>query len=122
MLPYQGAGAGQAFEDGFVLSMILSSPTVTLSNLPAALKIYDDLRRPFSQGVQRGSERNGANYHLRRAGSGWENISEEDSRAGRYPREWLTDIAEDVQAQMRWTFEANIEDDRARVADRLAAL
>ncbi|PIL34430.1 hypothetical protein GSI_03205 [Ganoderma sinense ZZ0214-1] len=122
MLPYQGAGAGQAFEDGFVLSLILSSPAVTLSNLPEALKVYDDLRRPFSQGVQRGSERNGESYHLRRAGSDWENLSEEDSRAGRYPREWLKDIAEDVQAQMRWTFEANIEDDRARVAERLAAL
>ncbi len=122
MLPYQGAGAGQAFEDGFVLSLILSHPSVTLSNLPAALKIYDDLRRPFSQGVQRGSERNGENYHLRRPGSGWENITAEDSRSGRYPREWLKDIAEDVQAQMRWTFEANVEDDRARVAERLAAL
>ncbi|KAM5540139.1 hypothetical protein V8D89_006279 [Ganoderma adspersum] len=122
MLPYQGAGAGQAFEDGFVLSLILSSPSVTLSNLQEALKIYDDLRRPFSQGVQRGSERNGANYHLRRAGSGWETISEEDSRAGRYPREWLKDVAEDIQAQMRWTFEANIEDGRARVAEGLAAL
>nr|VWO96890.1 Mannitol 1-phosphate dehydrogenase [Ganoderma boninense] len=121
MLPYQGAGAGQAFEDGFVLSLVLSSSSVTLSNLPAALKIYDDLRRPFSQRVQRGSARNG-NYHLRRTGSGWENISEEDSRAGRYPHEWLKYIAEDVRAQMRWTFEANIEDDRARVAERLAAL
>ncbi|KAI1789078.1 hypothetical protein LXA43DRAFT_594836 [Ganoderma leucocontextum] len=122
MLPHQGAGAGQAFEDGFVLSLILSHPFVTLANLPAALEIYDDLRRPFSQSVQRGSERNGATYHLRRAGSGWENITAEDSRAGRYPREWLSEIAEDVQAQMRWTFEANIEDDRAQVAERLAAL
>ena len=122
MLPYQGAGAGQAFEDGFVLSLVLSSPAVTLANLDTALKIYDDLRRPFSQGVQRGSERNGATYHLRRAGSGWENITAEDSRTGRYPRERLKDIAEDVQAQMRWTYEASIEDDRARVAERLAVL
>ena len=122
MLPYQGAGAGQAFEDGFVLSLILSSPAVTTSNLPAALKIYDDLRRPFSQGVQRGSEVCGANHQLRRAGSGWENISEKDSRGGRYPRELLATLAEEMQTLRRWMFEENIENDRARVAERLAAL
>ncbi|KAM5540137.1 hypothetical protein V8D89_006277 [Ganoderma adspersum] len=122
MLPHQGSGAGQAFEDGFVLSLVLSHPTVTLANLPEALKIYDDLRRPFSQGVQRGSETNGEIYHMRRVGSGWENITVEDSQAGWYPREWLEDIAEDVREQMRWAIETTIQDDRARLAEMLAAL
>ncbi|KAM5540138.1 hypothetical protein V8D89_006278 [Ganoderma adspersum] len=87
MLPYQGAGAGQAFEDGFVLSLILSSPTITATGLG-------------------------------------EHISEEDSREGRYPCELLAALAEDIQAERRWVFEVNIdsEDDRAHVAERLAAL
>ena len=87
MLPHQGAGAGQAFEDGLVLATILSYPAVTLANLPATLAIYYDVRRPYSQGVQQGSARNGDNYHL--CCAGWELVSVEDSRAGRYPRELL---------------------------------
>ncbi|PIL34429.1 hypothetical protein GSI_03204 [Ganoderma sinense ZZ0214-1] len=79
-------------------------PIVTMSNLRAALKIYDDLSRPFSQRVQRGSE------------------SEEDSRAGKYPRELLPVIAEDVLAQMRWTFETKIEDDRAHCGEACSTL
>ena len=119
-LPHQGAGAGQAFEDGYILSLILAHPSVTLANLSEALKLYDEVRRPFSQGVLKGSDRNGATYQMRREGSGWENLSAEDSRTGRYPREWLAAIAEDVQAQMRWQLHTNIEDDRTRVAERLA--
>ena len=42
MLPHQGAGAGQAFEDGFILAIVLAHPADTLENLPEALKIYDD--------------------------------------------------------------------------------
>ncbi len=120
MLPHQGAGAGQAFEDGYLLSLILAHPSVTLANLPEALKLYDEVRRPFSQGVLQGTDRNRGTYQMRRAGSGWENLSAEDSRAGRYPREWLAAIADDVQGQMRWQFHTNIEHDRARVVERLA--
>ena len=74
MLPHQGSGVGQAFEDGYILATVLAHPSVTLANLPAALTVYDDVRRPFSQNVQQGSDRNGMNYQLLRIG--WENISE----------------------------------------------
>ncbi len=122
MLPHQGAGVGQAFEDGVVLATILAHASVTLSNLPAALKIYDAVRRPFSQGVQKRSDWNGMTYQLRREGSGWEGVSEEDSRAGRYPRERLEVIAEEVRAQMGWQFETTMEDDRARLTEMLKGL
>ncbi|PIL34427.1 hypothetical protein GSI_03202 [Ganoderma sinense ZZ0214-1] len=120
MLPHQGAGVGQAFEDGYILAMILAHPSVAPANLPAALAVYDDVRRPFSQGVQQGSERNGMNYQLRR--TGWENVSEEDSRAGRYPQELLGVLEEELTKQMGWAYEASILDERARVEERLVGL
>ncbi|KAI1789080.1 FAD/NAD(P)-binding domain-containing protein [Ganoderma leucocontextum] len=120
MLPHQGSGVGQAFEDGYILATILAHPSVTLANLPAALTVYDDVRRPFSQNVQQGSDKNGMNYQLRRAG--WEDVSVEDSRAGRYPPELLGVLAEELRKQIEWTFETNILGERARVEERLVAL
>ena len=120
MLPHQGSGVGQAFEDGYILATVLAHPSVTLANLPTALTVYDDVRRPFSQNVQQGSDRNGMNYQLLRIG--WENISEEDSRAGRYPSELLGKLEQELQKQTRWMYEASILDERALVEQRLVAL
>ncbi|PIL34400.1 hypothetical protein GSI_03175 [Ganoderma sinense ZZ0214-1] len=120
MLPHQGAGVGQAFEDGYILATVLAHPSVTLANLPAALAVYDDVRRPFSQGVRKGSQRNGMNYQLRRMG--WENVSAEDSRVGRYPRELLRVLGEEVGKQIEWLRSTSILGEREGVVERLAAL
>nr|VWP01621.1 Uncharacterized protein [Ganoderma boninense] len=120
MVPYQGAGVGQAFEDGYILATVLAHPSVTLATLPAALAVYDAVRRPFSQEVQKGSENNGRNYQLRRAG--WEDVSAEDSRAGRYPRELLDVLAEEIRTQVQWSRESSILGEREGVVERLAAL
>ena len=81
--------------------------------------MYDDIRRPFSQSVLQGSDRNGMNFQLRR--SGWEDVSAEDSHAGRYSSELLHTVGEEVKKQVRWAFETNIESDRARAVERVAA-
>ena len=120
MLPHQGAGVGQAFEDGFILATILADPSVTLRNLGEVLKVYDEVRRPFSQTVQEGSENNGKRYQLR--GPGWEEVSVEDSRAGRYDHARLEVLSEEFKNQTQWAFETNILGDRERVVERLRAL
>ncbi|EJF57443.1 FAD/NAD(P)-binding domain-containing protein [Dichomitus squalens LYAD-421 SS1] len=122
MVPFQGAGLGQAIEDGFVLANILAHSSVALANVSEALKIYDDVRRPFSQTVQQGSECTGELYQLRRAG--WENISVEDSAAGRYPPELLSDFEKDAKAQMEWQYDpgASIKGDIAKVLSMLETL
>ena len=68
----------------------------------------------------RGSANNGTNYHLCRAG--WENISAEDSTAGRYPRELLGVVGLEIQKQTRWLYETTVLDERAGVLERLEAL
>lgn len=59
MTPHFGAGAGQSIEDAFVLGRLLAHPLTTLSNVPAALKAYQDVRLPFVQLIARRSERHG---------------------------------------------------------------
>ena len=38
-------------QDAYLLAQLLSSANVTKDNVPLALKVYDEIRRPFSQNV-----------------------------------------------------------------------
>ena len=51
MAPHQGLGGNQGIEDAYLLAQLLVHPRTTASNKPAALRIYDSIRRPFSQDV-----------------------------------------------------------------------
>ncbi|KAG1903716.1 uncharacterized protein F5891DRAFT_947122, partial [Suillus fuscotomentosus] len=69
MTPHFGAGAGQAIEvdyvislctrNAFVLGRLLAHPLTTSDNLPAALKAYQEVHLPFAQFVARESGRRG---------------------------------------------------------------
>ncbi|KAB5540244.1 hypothetical protein GE09DRAFT_252781 [Coniochaeta sp. 2T2.1] len=63
MLPYMAQGAGSSLEDGAALGILLSR-TTSLENLPETLKAYQDLRKPRSVALQRGSMRQRYNNHL----------------------------------------------------------
>ena len=45
-------------QDGFILASALSRSGMDAVHLPAALNIFDDIRCPFAQGVQRASSGN----------------------------------------------------------------
>jgi salicylate hydroxylase len=45
-LPHNGAGAGQAIEDAFVLGELLRLPECTRETLPQFLLAYEAVRRP----------------------------------------------------------------------------
>jgi salicylate hydroxylase len=61
MLPYLGQGAGQAMEDGVVLAAALAKRT---DDLPAALKLYEDLRLPRASRVVLTARERGKDNHL----------------------------------------------------------
>ncbi|KAG2076333.1 FAD/NAD(P)-binding domain-containing protein [Suillus decipiens] len=77
MTPHFGAGAGQAMEDAFVLGRLLAHPLTTLDNVPAALKVYQDVRLPFAQFVARESARAGLLYDFDMSSAARENVQEE---------------------------------------------
>ncbi|KAK0217043.1 hypothetical protein IW262DRAFT_166080 [Armillaria fumosa] len=51
MDPHQGAGAGLAIEDAYVLAELLSHPHTTKLTVHHALKVYDRMRRPFAKEI-----------------------------------------------------------------------
>jgi 2-polyprenyl-6-methoxyphenol hydroxylase-like FAD-dependent oxidoreductase len=62
MLPYMAQGAGQSIEDAAVLAKCLER--VDLNDVTAALRRYEEIRRPRASRCQAGSRANGVNYHL----------------------------------------------------------
>lgn len=60
MLPHLGQGANQAIEDGVALSILLEGRRP--SEVPDALRAYEQLRRPRTSMVQSESRRNGMRY------------------------------------------------------------
>ncbi|KAG2362340.1 hypothetical protein BDR07DRAFT_1451204 [Suillus spraguei] len=76
MTPHFGAGAGQAMEDAFVLGRLLAHPLTTLDNVPAALKVYQDVRLPFVQFVARESASAGLLYDFDMSSAARENVQE----------------------------------------------
>ncbi|KLO12216.1 FAD/NAD-binding domain-containing protein [Schizopora paradoxa] len=59
-----GAGAGQAIEDAYILGLILSEDVVNSSNLSAALKVYDSIRRPIGNAFVERSRSMGLAYEF----------------------------------------------------------
>ena len=92
-------------QDGFILSALLAHPSVNIKTLPQALKVYDDIRRPFSQNVQRTSDAMGSMYHLDTMG--WENVSAEESAAGQYPPELLPALSQKILETHMWVSEGD---------------
>jgi salicylate hydroxylase len=62
MLPYMAQGAVQAIEDAAVLAKCLERASV--HNVDAALRRYEQTRRPRASRCQEGSRSNGVMYHL----------------------------------------------------------
>ncbi|KAF8530028.1 hypothetical protein BU17DRAFT_78550 [Hysterangium stoloniferum] len=51
MQPHLGAGAGQAIEDAYMLTRLLTHPSTRLQHLETVLKAYDHIRRPRANRV-----------------------------------------------------------------------
>jgi salicylate hydroxylase len=61
MLPFMGQGAAQAIEDAATLTRCLLKFT---SDIPAALRLYEELRLPRTSRLQALSETNKARFHM----------------------------------------------------------
>lgn len=95
--PHQGAGAGQALEDAFILSMLLGDKKTRCAwDIPAAFRAYDAIRRPRSQKVVSTSRAAGATYALQgQARDDLDKVGEELLQ--RY--KWIWDEDMNVQAE-----------------------
>ncbi|KAI0630150.1 FAD/NAD-P-binding domain-containing protein [Trametes polyzona] len=64
MTPHQGAGAGQAIEDAFILAELLGHARTTLPTLTHALCAYESVRLPMANRVLQGSRESGDMYEF----------------------------------------------------------
>ncbi|KAI0919700.1 hypothetical protein AcW1_003116 [Taiwanofungus camphoratus] len=117
MTPHQGSGAGQAFEDGYVLAALLAHPAVTLETLPRALQVYDEIRRPFSQGVLRRSRDTG--FLLELNSPGFEDLTEEKSAEGNVTSGKLEEVGKGMDDIMAWLGNTSIMGDCERALEVL---
>lgn len=116
MTPHQGSGAGQALEDAYVLGSLLGHSSVTLASLPVALKVYEQIRLPFANEVQR-----------RSAEAAWRQSFQDpmcsifDAANANGSRECTADdvgrlweIGHASAERLKWNWTTTIEDDRAQ--------
>ncbi|WP_459968649.1 FAD-dependent monooxygenase [Nocardioides pyridinolyticus] len=86
MLPHLGQGANQSIEDGLALAIHLAASDA--ESAPAALRAYEQQRRPRTTEVQRGARMNGRRYD-----SHFDDLSVRDSEIAESTlfRSWLYD-------------------------------
>ncbi|CCL98471.1 uncharacterized protein FIBRA_00469 [Fibroporia radiculosa] len=117
MMPYQGSGAGQAFEDGFILAALLGHPGTTLENVDQVLKVYDEIRRPFSQEIVEKSRGNGLKYDLRSPGLEW--MTEEKSVTSPLTPAQLEELGDSIEDAFTWVKTTSVMDDLDKGIKRL---
>jgi salicylate hydroxylase len=100
MLPHVGQGANQAIEDGMALAAVLGQADYT--SVPAALRVYEAVRREHTSRVQRMARVNGARYNSQTT-----SLPDRDRQVGDQSRErawiWASDPETEAVAALERT-------------------
>ncbi|KAJ6481082.1 hypothetical protein C8R45DRAFT_320629 [Mycena sanguinolenta] len=104
MEPHQGSGAGQAIEDACILATVLGHPRTTRENIPRALRIFDEIRRPAAAGVAEGSRMNGRYFSFEIEGVDF------DRYTGSQLWDQLQMLKSTVVKKWEWTWNSSIDD------------
>lgn len=107
MAPHEGSGAGQAIEDAYILGTLLGHALTTLDTLPAALGVYDRVRRPFAELVQRKSRENGMLFTFQR-----HDVCDNSPAT-------LADLAYSVRTNWEWAWSTSVDGDVERAVRML---
>ncbi|KAI0923676.1 hypothetical protein AcW1_006568 [Taiwanofungus camphoratus] len=113
MMPYQGAGAGQAIEDAYILATLLGHRNTTIAMIPRALKVYDAVRRPAAQRIATASRENGLLYTLNYPGLMFEHGDGEQST------KLLSEIAIRIRKSWEWAWDTTVDEDVDRAVRML---
>ncbi|POR39499.1 Salicylate hydroxylase, partial [Tolypocladium paradoxum] len=101
--PYQGAGAGQAIEDAYLLAELLSDLVVTTPrHVIAAFRVYDAVRRPRSQRVVTSSKENAQLLCLCYAGVSGDELKLRETWQVEEQAEEARKVMLDLLATMDW--------------------
>ncbi|THU93322.1 FAD/NAD(P)-binding domain-containing protein [Dendrothele bispora CBS 962.96] len=115
MTPHQGVGGGQAIEDAYILARILTYKTTTKSTLVAALKVYDEIRRPPSQYAAEVSRSNGMMYEYNHPDFVYNSPGHPDGPS----REELEKMGQALGKTFLWLAQGHIRDDWIKAQEML---
>ncbi|KAF9070741.1 salicylate 1-monooxygenase [Rhodocollybia butyracea] len=101
--PHQGSGAGQAIEDAYFLAKLLGDPRTTLETLPRALRVYDNIRRPWTQETSAKANANALYFTLHYDGFDFVNA---DAAAATAKLHELTDLITD---NWKWCWTTTVD-------------
>ncbi|RDX50877.1 FAD/NAD(P)-binding domain-containing protein [Lentinus brumalis] len=117
MMPYQGAGAGQAIEDAFILATVLGDRRTTQSTISRALRVYDSIRRPFALRIQEASRENGILYTLNYPGLTFDRPA--CAQPGSEDAEKLKEIRTRIRMNWEWAWKTTLDGDVSRALRQL---
>jgi len=108
--PYQGAGAGLAVEDAYILANLLSSRQCTKPTVSKVSEIYNTIRcEPVNDILER-ARFSGKLFSL--TGPGFEDIAEGDAGISLTR---LTELTDEIGENWAWIWQDSV-DDRRRIA------
>ncbi|RFU31723.1 hypothetical protein B7463_g4594, partial [Scytalidium lignicola] len=105
MLPHQGAGAGQAIEDGYIFGRAMQDYLRTGSDLKKWTQVYQDVRLPRAQKAQRTAREAGLVYEL-----------QADDMKGKTVKECVPEIRNRLKDRMNWIWKEDIDDAYENIA------
>jgi len=103
--PHFGAGAGQAIEDAFVLGRLIAHPLTSLSRIPDALHIYEEVRFPIARDVAKLSLSSGWMYSFMEPGlydGGRKQDDVDSSGISAYERDGMESIKQEDVRRWDW--------------------
>lgn len=93
-----------------VLACLLSQEELSPRTLPLALQVYDEVRRPIAQEVQRRSLEAGKAFSFN--GRSMSGVSREESAMGSASLEALQDVNRELDEISHWTWTSVAAEDR----------
>ncbi|KAF9044144.1 salicylate hydroxylase [Panaeolus papilionaceus] len=113
MTPHQGAGAGQAVEDAYILASLFSQRNKANASVQTISDIFNTIRCPAGNKVLEGSRQSGRLTQL--VAPGLDNVKEGDTVA----HEKLVEVADALAALWDWVWLESAEGDRQRALEML---
>ncbi|KAG2004822.1 salicylate hydroxylase [Coprinopsis cinerea AmutBmut pab1-1] len=114
MTPHQGAGAGQAIEDAYILASLLTDPSCRgRQSIPKIAEVYNTIRCPAANAILLASRDQGKWCELDHPGLA-------DFKEGdQVPNELLDKVFSDISEAWEWVWTSSAEDDRKKAVELL---
>ncbi|KAJ7838496.1 hypothetical protein B0H14DRAFT_3870038 [Mycena olivaceomarginata] len=107
MMTHFGAGAGQAIESAYILGRVLAHPSTTRATVSTALKVYSDIRQPYTNSIVEKSRLVGLIYEFAAPGL-YDGVDRENEAKG------LREIGAAIKNEWEWVSQHGLQDDWRR--------